>query len=56
MTLSFKTVLGVALLTICAGCAGTLQTASISEAYKKYERNNFKATLELISRAENTRG
>ena len=34
-------------------CAGTIQSASISEAYKKYEAQEFEQTLELISRAEN---
>ena len=49
----------IASILILAGtitaCAGTLQTASISEAYKKYEKDDFKGTLELISRAENAR-
>ncbi len=37
------------------GCASTIQSASITEAYKKYENQNYKRTLELISRAENTK-
>ena len=36
-------------------CAGTIQNASISEAYKKYELQQFERTLELITRAENAR-
>ena len=36
-----------------AGCTGTIQSASISEAYKKYELQEFERTLELITRAEN---
>ncbi len=34
-------------------CAGLIQTASISEAYKHYDREQYKRTLELISQAEN---
>lgn len=46
--------LGVLSLSLLAtGCAGTIQTASISEAYKKYEKQDYKETLMLISRAEN---
>ena len=36
-----------------AGCAGLIQTASVSEAYKHYERQQYGRTLELIVRAEN---
>ena len=43
-------------LTLClTACAGMIQTASISEAYKKYERQEFERTLELITRAENAK-
>ena len=38
-----------------AGCAGTIQSASLSEAYKKYELEEFDRTLELITRAENVK-
>ena len=34
-------------------CAGTIQSASISEAYKKFAAQEFEQTLVLISRAEN---
>jgi len=34
-------------------CASLIQTASISEAYKHYERQQYDRTLELISQAEN---
>lgn len=36
-------------------CASTIHTASISEAYKKYDAQEFKRTLELISMAENSK-
>jgi hypothetical protein len=32
-----------------------IQSASVSEAYKKYELQKFERTLELITRAENAR-
>ena len=35
-------------------CASLIQTASISEAYKHYERQQYGRTLELIAQAENT--
>ena len=34
-------------------CASLIQTASISEAYKHYERQQYDRTLELIRQAEN---
>lgn len=34
-------------------CASLIQTASISEAYKHYERQQYDRTLELITQAEN---
>ena len=34
-------------------CASLIQTASISEAYKHYERQQYNRTLELIVQAEN---
>ena len=34
-------------------CASLIQTASISEAYKHYERQQYDRTLRLISQAEN---
>ncbi len=41
-------------LTLSLGaCASLIQSTSISEAYKKYERQEFERTLELITRAEN---
>lgn len=34
-------------------CAGLVQTASVSEAYKHYELQQYERTLELITQAEN---
>lgn len=38
---------------LLTACAGLIQSTSISEAYKKYEVQEFERTLELVSRAEN---
>ena len=38
---------------IVAGCSSVIQSASITEAYKKYEVQDYESTLELITRAEN---
>jgi len=51
MKLPAITLLAVA-LTISA-CASLIQTASISEAYKHYQREQYDRTLELITQAEN---
>lgn len=40
---------------LLAGCAGTIQTASITEAYKKYNQQNYQATLEKLYLAENAK-
>lgn len=45
----------LAMTLLVTACAGTIQTASVSEAYKKYERQEFERTLELITRAENAK-
>ena len=50
-----KTALILTSLLFVAACAGTMQTASISEAYKKYDDQEYKRTLELIARAENSK-
>jgi hypothetical protein len=34
-------------------CASLIQTASISEAYKHYQREQYDRTLDLITQAEN---
>jgi len=36
-----------------SACAGLIQTASTSEAYKHYEAQQYERTLELITQAEN---
>ena len=46
----------IALLAVAlslGACANLIQTASISEAYKHYERQQYDRTLELITQAEN---
>lgn len=42
------------LVTLLLGaCSSLIQTASISEAYKHYDLQQYDCTLELISQAEN---
>lgn len=50
-----KKVLLLALTLFVTACASTIQSASLSEAYKKYELQEFERTLELITRAENAK-
>ena len=38
---------------LLTACAGMIQSASITEAYKKYEAQKYEQTLDLITRAEN---
>ena len=38
---------------LLGGCASLLQTASISEAYKHYDLQEYERTLALITQAEN---
>lgn len=38
---------------LLGACSGLIQTASISEAYKHYDRQQYDRTLKLISQAEN---
>ncbi len=41
-------------LTLSLGaCASLIQSTSVTDAYKKYELQEFERTLELINRAEN---
>lgn len=51
MTMQKVILLALALLVVA--CASTIQSASLSEAYKKYELQEFERTLELITRAGN---
>jgi hypothetical protein len=50
-----KKTLVLVLTLFVTACASTIQSASISEAYKKYELQQFEKALELIIRAENSR-
>ena len=50
-----KKVLLLALTLFITACASTIQSASVSEAYKKYELQEFERTLELITQAENAK-
>ncbi len=47
--------LPLAITCFLTACAGTLQIASISEAFKKYETDDFKGALEEIARAESAK-
>ena len=42
------------LLLVLAACAGTMQTASVLEAYKHFENKEYDKTLVLIKLAENS--
>ena len=50
-----KQILIIGLVVLLAGCASTIQTASISKAYKNYEAQDYEEVLELISLAENAK-
>lgn len=50
-----KKILLLALTLFITACASTIQSASVSEAYKKYELQEFQRTLELITQAENAK-
>ena len=43
----------LALILSLGACASLIQSTSISEAYKKYARQEFDRTVELITRAGN---
>jgi len=53
--MTMKIVFLPTLVLFLTACAGVIQTASVSEAYKKYEHKDFERTLELITQAENVR-
>lgn len=53
--MKLKPVLLLAATLSLGACAGLIQTASISEAYKHYERQQYDRTLQLISQAENSK-
>ena len=50
-----KVILLVAVAFLVTACASTIQSASVSEAYKTFERQDYSRTLELITRAENVK-
>lgn len=50
-----KKILLLALTFSLTACASTIQSTSLSEAYKKYEQQEFERTLILITRAENAK-
>jgi hypothetical protein len=50
-----KKVLLLVLTLFITACASTIQSASVSEAYKKYQLQEFERTLEVITQAENTK-
>ena len=53
--MKLPTIALLALTLSLSACASLIQTASISEAYKHYERQQYDRTLELISQAENAK-
>ena len=50
-----KVITLIALSLLVSACASTMQIASISEAYKNFEKQDYKRTLQLINRAENSK-
>lgn len=53
--MAIQKILLVTLALFVSACASTIQSTSLSEAYKKYELQEFERTLELITRAENVK-
>ena len=53
--MAIQKILILTLTIFVTACASTIQSTSISEAYKKYTLQQFERTLELITRAENVR-
>lgn len=53
--MTMRKVLLLTLTLFVTACAGMIQSTSITEAYKKYELQEFERTLELITRAENAK-
>jgi len=51
--MKLPTIALLAVLLTLGACSGLIQTASISEAYKHYERQQYDRTLALIAQAEN---
>lgn len=49
-----KTIAILALSLSAVACTGTMHMASVSEAFKKYEKQDYEATLKLVAQAEST--
>lgn len=49
-----KTISVLTLALAAVACTGTMHVASVSEAFKKYEKQDYKATLKLVAQAEST--
>lgn len=49
-----KTLAVLAFTLTTVACAGTMRMASVNEAFKKYEKQDYTATLKLIAQAEST--
>ena len=47
-----KSIAALALSLTAIGCTSTMQVASVSEAFKKYDQQEYAATLKLINQAE----
>ena len=50
-----KAIFLIGLTLLVTSCASTIQSASVLEAYKKFESQEYNRTLELITRAENSK-
>ena len=50
-----KQIVIISLVFLIVGCANTMQTASIVEAYKEFNAEDYEETLELITQAENAK-
>lgn len=50
-----KAVLVTTLSVSMLGCAGVMQSASVMEAHKAYNKGEYQETLKLITQAENAR-
>ena len=53
--MTIRAVLLFALTLSMVACASLIQSTSVTDAYKKYELQEYERTLELITRAENAK-
>ena len=51
----FKVMVALPAFITLFSCAGVMQSASVMEAYKKYDAEQYEDTLVLIMRAENSK-